>query len=203
MEPLVIVGAGGFGRELAWLAGRINRAAPAYRLLGFCDDAPGLRAGERGGLPLLGPVEQAPPGSSFFCAIGDNRARRAATARALARGLRPATLVDPSAVIAPGVRIGAGSVVGIGAVVSIGCRVGRGVIINHRVCVGHDVAIGDYAQLCPGVCVSGGCSVGEGALLGTLAGAIPLKRIGAWATVGAGAFALRDIEDGGGVVRLR
>ena len=66
---------------------------------------------------------------------------------------------------------------------------------------GHDAQIGDFAQLCPGVCL-GRCEVGEGALLGTLAGTIPLKHVGAWATLGAGSVALRDVAEGAAVVRL-
>jgi serine acetyltransferase len=92
--------------------------------------------------------------------------------------------------------------VGIGSVVSTGARLGAGVIVNHHVCVGHDVAVDNFAQLCPGVNVSGGCEIGEGALLGTNAGTIPLKRVGAWATVGAGTTALRDVADGASMVRL-
>jgi len=75
------------------------------------------------------------------------------------------------------------------------------VIVNHRVCVGHDVTVGAFAQLCPGVCVSGGCAIGEGALLGTNAGTIPLRRVGAWSVVGAGTMALWDVKDGATIVR--
>ena len=94
-------------------------------------------------------------------------------------GHEPVTVVDPSAVIAPDVEIGKGSYVGIGSVVSVGARLGQGVLVNHHVSVGHDVTVGDFAQLCPGVCLAGGCEVGEGALFGTLSGSIPLKKVGA------------------------
>jgi sugar O-acyltransferase (sialic acid O-acetyltransferase NeuD family) len=157
-----------------------------------------------GAYPLLGRVEAATKSGAevFFCAIGNNRARQAVTARALALGLKPITLIDPSAVVAPGVIIGAGGYVGIGSVVSVGSKIGDGILINHQACVGHDVTMGDFSQVCPGVCVSGGCLIGEGALLGTNAGVIPLKKIGAWATVGAGTTALRDIADGTTLIRM-
>lgn len=202
MIDLVILGAGGFAREVAWIVWRINNVQPVYRVLGFCDDAPDKKAGDLDGLPLLGPIEGLRSRVAFFCAIGRNLARQAVTARALDLGHVPESIIDPSADIAPDVQIGPGSVVGLGSVVSVGARVGGGVIINHHVCVGHDVRIGDYAQLCPGVCVSGACEIGEGALLGTLAGTIPLKKVGAWATVGAGTCAMRDIPEGATVVRV-
>ena len=204
MRKLVIVGASGFGREIAWIVERINRTTPDLVLLGFCDDAEDKQAGACGAYPLLGSVERAPAHGAefFFCAIGNNRVRQTVTARARALGLKPVTLIDPSAAVAPGVVVGAGGYVGIGSVVSVGSKIGDGVLINHQACVGHDVTMGDFSQACPGVCVSGGCLIGEGALLGTNAGTIPLKRIGAWATVGAGTTTLRDVADGASVVRI-
>lgn len=204
MRKVVIVGASGFGREVAWIVERINGVLPSFTLLGFCDDAKDKQTGACGAYPLLGRVEEAAKRGAelFFCAIGNNRARQAVTARALAAGLKPLSLVDPSAAVAPDAVIGEGSYVGIDSVVSTGARLGDGVIVNHHVCVGHDVVVENFAQLCPGVNVSGGCRLGEGALLGTNAGTIPLKRIGAWATVGAGTTALRDVADGASAVRI-
>lgn len=204
MTRMIIIGAGGFGREVAWIVERINAACPTFEVLGFCDDAEDKREGMCGKYPLLGPVESAknrfgPLG--FICAIGNNRARKTAMAGAQAMGFDPVTIVDPSALIAPGSEIGLGSYVGIGSIVSVGSRIGNGVLINHRVCVGHDVTVDDYAQLCPGVSVSGGSAIGEGALLGTGAGTIPLRRVGAWATVVAGTMALRDVADGATWIR--
>ena len=34
MRDLYVIGAGGFGRETAWLAERINRIAPVWRICG-------------------------------------------------------------------------------------------------------------------------------------------------------------------------
>lgn len=206
MQRMVIIGAGGFGREVAWVIERINAVAPTFEMLGFCDDATGKNEGFCGIYPLLGSIDKIKVqfgNVGFFCAIGNNRVRQEVTVNARAQGHEPILLVDPAAVIAPDVKIGRGGFVGIGSVVSVGSVIGEGVIVNHQVCVGHDVTVGNFAQLCPGVCVSGGCEIGEGALLGTLAGTIPLKRVGAWATVGAGMTALVNVADETTMVRLR
>lgn len=205
MQKIVIIGAGGFGREVAWVVERINAVAPTFELLGFCDDAADKREGICGKYPLLGAFDDF--GMTFgtvgfFCAIGNNRVRQEVVTAGRMMGHEPVTIIDPGSAIAPDVEIGAGTFVGIGSVVSVRATLGEGVIVNHQVCVGHDVAVGDFAQLCPGVCVSGGCEIRKGALLGTLAGTIPLKRVGAWATVGAGTVPLRDVEDGASVVRF-
>ena len=205
MRKLVIVGASGFGLEAAWIIDRINAKTPSFEILGFCDDAAGKQSGQVGKYPLLGPIESVAERFGkvgFFCAVGCNKARKALTLRAVAEGHTPVTVIDPGAVVAPGAEMGKGCYIGIGSVVSVGSRMGDGVLVNHQVTVGHDVTLGDYAQLCPGVRVSGGCEIGEGALLGSNACTIPCRRVGAWATVGANSAVMRDIEAGGGVVRL-
>ena len=205
MRKIIIIGASGFGEEVAWLIARCNAHAPAFEVLGFCDDAADKQAGVFGAYPLLGPVESVAKrfgAVGFICAVGNNMARQSLTLRAVAEGHAPATVIDPSAVVAPGVVIGDGSVIGIGSVVSTGARFGAGVLVNHQVTVGHEVTVGDFAQLCPGVRVSGGCVLGEGALLGSNACTIPCVRVGAWATAGAGTAVLRDIQDGGSLIRL-
>lgn len=205
MKRVVIVGAGGLGREIAWVVERMNAVRECFEVLGFCDDAADKQEGEVSGYPLLGKlggVRQRFGRVGVICALGSNRVRQRVVELALEEGHWLASVVDPSAVVAPGVELGEGCYVGIESVVSVGCRLGRGVLVNHKVCVGHDVEVGDFAQLCPGVCVSGGCKIGVGALLGTLAGTIPLKDVGDWAIVGAGCVAMREVEDGGRVVRL-
>lgn len=201
---LVIIGAGGFGREAAWTA-----EAAGFEVVGVCDDDPGA-APRCAGRLFLGTIEDAirdgrlqVSDTFFFVAIGKNAVRRALFGRAVACGLKPVAVVSPNAVIAPGVPMGEGSYAGTGCVISVGARIGRGVIVNNLASVGHDVTVGDFAQICPGAAISGGCTIGEEALLGTHATVIPLKRIGAGATLGAGALALRDIADGESIVRLR
>ncbi len=206
MCKLVIIGASGFGREVAWVVARVTCAKPEFELLGFSDDAEGKREGVWCGVPLLGPLEGVAARFgpvAFHCAIGNNRARQAVTARAVAAGLKPVTLIDPSAVVAPDAVVGAGCYVGVGSVVSTGARLGAGALINHQVTVGHDVTVGDFAQLCPGVRVSGGCRVGAGALLGSNSCTLPGVAMGEWSTLGAGGVLLSDLEAGGSRVRIR
>lgn len=38
MKDIVIIGAGGFGREVAWLIDDINKNEPTWNLLGYVDD---------------------------------------------------------------------------------------------------------------------------------------------------------------------
>jgi len=206
MKRIIIIGASGFGKEVAWVIARMSAASSRLVPIGFCDDAPDKQTGSFAGLPLLGSVEQAAatlPGCRFLCAIGNNRARQQVTARALAAGMLPESVIDPTAVIAPDARLEAGVYIGIGSIVSTGAVVGSGVLVNHHACIGHDACLADFTQLCPGARVSGGCALGEGALMGTNATLIPRRRMGAWSTLAAGTTAFADLPEGATIVRLR
>ncbi len=43
MKELIIIGASGFGREVAWLVERINKVNPTWKQLGFIDDNESLQ----------------------------------------------------------------------------------------------------------------------------------------------------------------
>lgn len=208
-RPLILVGAGGFAKEVAWTVARMNAAGPIFEVLGICDDSPERREGEWYGLPLLGPLESAAARLAaagvcplFHCAIGDNLRRKEVSARAQRAGWEPASVVDPSALVAPGAELGAGCYVGVGCVVSADVRIGEGALLNFQVTVGHDAVLGPYVQACPGVRISGWCVIGEGALLGSNAVIVQKRKMGAWSVLGAGTVAFRDVPEKETVVRL-
>lgn len=197
----VVIGAGGFGREVAWTA-----TESGLKVAGFCDDNPsaGWRTGET---HVLGSIEDAArrlagDEVSFVVAVGSNATRRDLFRRAEACGWTPRRVVSSRAVVAPDAILEAGCYIGPGAVVSVGASIGAGAIVNNTASIGHDAVIGDFAQICPGAAISGGCAVGNGALVGSCATAIPGVRIGENAMLGAGAVAMRDIADGATLVRL-
>lgn len=203
---LAIVGAGGFGPEVAWAARMLNRVHPTYELAGFCDDDPAKRGLHFDGLEVLGRPEQAVAALGdrpwFLCAVGDNALRASMVERLLALGWTPATVIDPTVYVAEGVVVGDGSYVGAGSILSPHAQIGAHVIINHHCSIGHDSLIASFAQVSPGGRVSGHSVLDEGALLGSNAVVAPGRRIGRFATLGACSFAMTDIPDGATAVGI-
>jgi len=191
---LIIIGAGGFGAEAAWI---LSRMADAPRLAGFCDDDPTKAGGVFNGFPLFGNLEAAAEKingpARYFCAVGNNGARKKIAARADALGWKPFSIIDPTAVAAPDAMLGKGVFLGTHAVVSCGASVGDHTLVNHNAVVGHNARVGEFAHICPGAKISGFCHVGEGAFIATNAVVIPSCNVGEWALVGAGAVVLRDL----------
>ena len=57
MNKLVIIGASGFGREVAWLVERINAVSHIWDLIGFIDDNKEIIGQDINGYKVLGTVD--------------------------------------------------------------------------------------------------------------------------------------------------
>ena len=185
-HDIMVVGAGGFGREAVWTLERINAVAPTWRVIGFADDDPAKAHGSLEGYPLLGTVEQASrdyPGARVLIAVGDN-ATREKIYRSL-RGHDFPVIIDPSAEVAPTVDVRHGTFIG-----------PKFVIVNARAGVGHDSKLGDFSQVCPGATLSGHTTLGEYAFVATNASTVPGITIGARAKVSAGTPVYRNLAEG-------
>lgn len=197
MRDLMIIGAGGFGAEAAWVvrdmaatSSRAEGLVRGWNLAGFVDSDVRKRQTVHAGYRVHGTMEQTAAAFDcrelwFFCAIGDNGARRRAAYAAQRLGWKPAVIVHPSALIADTASVLAGSYVGPGSIVSNNARVGEHVIVNMQVSVGHDVIVGDYCQLSPGSRISGFCHLEELVFVGSNAVLMPGTLVRRGATVGA------------------
>jgi len=190
---LLIVGAGGFGREVLQWA---RDAWPDHKeqIAGFLSDDPRRLDGFSTGLEILGSVEgyEKLPGDYLLLGIGVPYARHMVADRLTARGAEFVTLVHPRSVVAQSARIGKGSIVCPGAIISDSANLGRCVLLNYHASLGHDAATGDYAVLSPYATLGGGATVGDDAFLGLHASVGPGKSVGARSKVSANSCVLAD-----------
>jgi sugar O-acyltransferase (sialic acid O-acetyltransferase NeuD family) len=193
ISSLIIVGAGGAGKEAAWIAQRSGR----WHVVGFFDD--GKPVGEEivPGSKVIGSTADllAKKGdrASVHVAIGRNDVRRRIAESLLNAGYSLATVVDPTAVIAETASLGDGAYVAQFAIVGPSVKIGRGAILNVNCNVGHDAVVGDFCQICPGARVTGGATLGPGAFIGSNAVVLPGGSVGDWATLAAGSLAANEI----------
>jgi sugar O-acyltransferase (sialic acid O-acetyltransferase NeuD family) len=199
-EPLVIIGAGGLGREVAEAVRAVNEARPTWHLLGFLDDSPDVPR-RLDGHPVLGPLawlDRLPTAKVVVC-VGSptrNHLRGEVVARLGIATDRYATIVHPAAVVPPGTRIGAGSVLLASVVITAPIAVGSHVVVMPGTIFTHDDVIDDFATFAAGGHLAGGVLVGTGAYIGC--GALVREHIsvGAGAVIGMGAVVLRDVPSG-------
>lgn len=197
MKDLIIFGASGFGREVAWLVERINKAEPTWNLLGFLDDNETIQGSEINGYEVLGKAEDAVkyPGAYFVCAVGASRIREKIVnhLKTINPGILFGTLIDPSVEISDLVTVGEGTIICAHSIITVNIEIGSHVIINLDCTVGHEAVLNDFVTLYPSVNVSGITNIGHAVELGTGMQIIQGKIVGEYSIVGAGAVVVRDI----------
>lgn len=198
---IVIIGCGGFGREVLSIIEACQRAGADLQAAGFVDDAPSpasLAAVDQLGSRYLGTTAQlglVGNDHEFVVAVGAPQAREAIVGR-LGGAARYATLVHPDSTVGSAVTLGQGTVVAPGARLSTQITVGQHVHIDQNATIGHDASIGSFSRLNPQSCVSGAVQVGERVLIGAAATVLQGRSIEPDAVVGAGAVVTRDVPAG-------
>lgn len=197
-RPLVIVGAGGHGREMLDI---VDARGRRREFAGFVDDADltvvALERLAARSAEVAGGVEWlVRAGLDYVVGIGSSAARRDIVRRLAGAAGRPVTLVHPTASVGSVPRLGEGVVIGAHATITTNVVLGHHTHVNVGCAVQHDSQLGDFVTVSPGVFINGDVVIGSDVFLGT--GAIVTRgtTIGDGATIGAGAVVLGDVAPG-------
>lgn len=198
MKDIVIIGAGGFGREIAWLIEDINNRNKEWNLLGFIDDNVEIHGDIINGYSVLGGFEFFKDNKEVYytCAIGNSNVRKIIVeSKCKPLGLKAATLIHPSVVMSNRFNnIGEGSIICASSIITVNVDIGRYSIINLDCTIGHDVILESYSTIYPSVNISGNCTISECTEIGTGTQIIQGKNIGSNSIIGAGSVVIRDIN---------
>jgi sugar O-acyltransferase (sialic acid O-acetyltransferase NeuD family) len=197
MKRVVIIGAGGHGREVAEILRQQQARKPDFDLHGFVDDDASLHGKTVDGLTVLGDWSWFQKANrdevSVICAAGMPEVRKHLADCAEDLGLSFASAVSPFAHVSAMAKIGKGVMIFPFAFVSTAAEIGDHTIVHVSTFVGHDAKIGRCSMIAPGANVAGNVSVGEGCWLGIGSSIIQGKAIGEWSFIGAGAAVTRDV----------
>jgi sugar O-acyltransferase (sialic acid O-acetyltransferase NeuD family) len=200
IQEIAVYGAGGFGREVAWLVHSCNQQKEQCRMACFVDDNPTMHGKILNEIPVLSldGARKRFPAAKFVSAIGNPQVRETVMERVASLGLGTATLVHTNVECSQWVEIGQGTVICAGTTLTTNITLGRQIQINLHCTVGHDVIMGDYTTLAPGVHVSGWVHFGRRVYVGTGAVIINGTRanpltIGDDAVIGAGACVTQSV----------
>jgi sugar O-acyltransferase (sialic acid O-acetyltransferase NeuD family) len=206
---LVVIGAGGFAREVKWLIEEIDRSGGDVCFAGYVvTDL--SRVGEFDSrAEILGDYTWLRANHSSFdgLAIGiGTPAVRLKVARELLpefpSHLWPA-LVHPNVMFDRATtEIGAGAMLCAGTVGTVNLKLRSFSLVNLCCTLGHEADVGEGCVLNPTVNISGGVTLEEGVLIGTGAQVLQYLRVGAGATIGAGSVVTKDVVAGATVVGI-
>lgn len=194
LSRIVIVGAGGFGREVLQWA-RDAWPARGSMLAGFLSVDRDILDGHQCDLPILDDPDGFRPkaGDGLLLGIGIPGVRRRVAEALVRRGATFLSLVHPTAIVARTAAVDAGAIVCPFAVVSDAARVGRCALVNYHASLAHDARVGDYAVLSPYATLGGGASIGDDAFLAMHASVAPSRHVGERSKVAANSCALADV----------
>lgn len=188
--PIVIIGAGGFAREVySWAA-----HDPMFSVVAFVDEK--RTVPEIYGLPVFKSFPKNLK-AKFLVAIGDPVARARMWDKAIKAGLQPSqSLIHRSAVVGIEVYNKLGCIICPGVILTTNIKIGRGAILNINSTVGHDCNLGEFVTVSPGANISGNCDIGDFSYIGTNASLREKISMGKGSTAGMGAVVLKSIPKG-------
>jgi sugar O-acyltransferase (sialic acid O-acetyltransferase NeuD family) len=198
MKDLIIVGAGGFGRDLYYIITESIGYNSEFRVLGYIDDDLDSMNGFSDYPKLIGKISthEVLKNQIFICSIANIKHRVKIIESLSIKGAFFTNIIHSSARIANSSKLGIGSI--IGPLVSIGadsriqnhCILQTGVIIGHDVIVGEYSRIDNYSILVAGVVLEKFCTIHSNSVINTN------LKINENAIVGACSFVIKNVERG-------
>lgn len=199
MKDIIIVGAGGFGREAVDLIRDINKVEETWSIKGFIDDNLHALDHVRCKYSIIGTIKDWQPKGEEYYVIGiaSPKTKEIVTNMLIERGAKFATLIHPFASISEEAEIGEGSVITGG---SVGCcaKIGKFVNIAGSM-IGQDSEIGDYSTT-TGFTNIVSAYLGKRVMVGSHAVVLNRIKIGDDAVVGTGSIVFRNVKAGTKVI---
>ena len=197
-REIVIVGAGGFGREVLDVLRAQNWNHETLKFAGFVSD-------EKPDPALLGRIKANWLGSvddflsnnvpmSFALGIGNPFTRMQLAEQFEAAGHEPVTLIHPSATFGADVTLGAGVFVASHVSITTNVKIDDHSHINVNSTISHDCQISRFVTISPSCSVLGSVTLQERVMLGANCAILPGLTVGEGAVVGAGAVVISDVD---------
>lgn len=198
MKDIVILGVGGFAREILTLIKDINKQKLTWNILGFIDND-AQRGSIINGYPVFGNDNDLLSYSkplSVAVAFGDPKLKMKVQNKLSSNlNLEFPAIIHPGVIIGDSeyVKIGKGCIVCAGNILTTNIELKDFVTLNLMCTVGHDTVIGNYSTFMPSVNISGEVSIEDKVYVGTGAKIINQLSIGEYTIVGAGAVVSKSL----------
>ncbi len=195
MKDILIVGAGGLGREVLQWVKDINAVAPTWRIKGFLDDNPATLDGVDCDYPVVGTIGEWTPAEDevFVCAVADCATKEQVVSSLQARGAQFESVIHPTATIGDHNHLGEGFIAFPGSVITVNASIGDFVtLLNSQ--LGHEARVGDFSTISSYCDITGGVTLGKRVFLASHVTIVPGRRVGDDAYLGAGSVVFSDVQ---------
>lgn len=194
MDNIIIIGAGGFGREVYYWA-KDTFSNQEFKIKGFLSNNPRDLDNFDIDVPILEDANtyKIEEKDRFIFAIGDIDTKKRIVTNLKNQGAKFMTLIHPTAVVAKSAYIGEGVIICPFALVSSHVELQDFVMMNFYSSCGHDAKVGKYSILSPYATLNGFTILEPEAFLGTHATVIARKKVGYRSKVSANSVVMHDV----------
>lgn len=194
-KELLLIGAGGAGKELAFCL----EDSLEWDVLGFVDDTMKPKTIVNN-LTVFGNIDwlQGFKGNVAICIVNNPQMKRLIVRKLRIDNpeMKFPVVLNHNSIYSRSVEYGEGVVVAQPYnYLTVNIKIGNFVWINTRNDIGHGVEIGDYTTVFSRVNFGGEVKIGENCVIGTGVTFKPNTQVGNNVTVGAGAVVVKDIPD--------
>ena len=168
MKQLLILGAGGMGKEVYYIACHSIGYGTEFEVKGFLD-FPNPDWNTDIYPPILGPEDgyEIKHDDVFTCSIGDVRLKRKVCEKMKSRGAIFQTLIFNNVELRENVTIGSGCIIDSGAIIGSDSVIGENCLIQVSSVIAHDCVVGNYSRIDSRAFLVGGVVVGNGVTVHT------------------------------------
>ena len=196
LKDIVIVGAGGCAREVAWLLEENNREKKEWNILGYV--AYQDTTYERD-YPVLGDdewLQNQTRDMAVVIAVGNGELRRQIFEKIChMKNLSFPTIISNKALVSNYVQIGQGTIICAGVTVTVDIKIGDFCYFNLNSTISHDCVIEDYVTVYSDVSISGNVTVKKFATLGAGTKVKQGLSIGENSVTGIGSVVVKNVTD--------
>lgn len=170
MKDLIVIGSGGFSKQVIEIIEQLNLITEEYNLIGIIDDNKSLIGTEILGYEVIGDTNYINKLSKHrkiygVIAIADGLVRNNIASKL--NEVQWINLIHPSAVISKYNIMGVGNIICAGVIVNPDLQMGNHSHINIGSTLGHDVSILDFVTVMPGSRISGNVTIKSNSMIGT------------------------------------
>lgn len=200
MKNLIIIGVGGFAREVYFHAQNSIGYGTEFVIKGFLDGTVKLLEAEYKKLQLsvLGDVNTYEPQTDdvFVIAIAKPSAKEEIAKIMDAKGIEWWNLIHKTALVHPQAHLGKDIILSMGVGIGPDTNIGNHILINTYSAVGHDTVIGDYSSVMSYVDITGNNKIGRFTYWGSGAHIHPGLIVEDNAVIGMGSIVIKKVKRG-------
>lgn len=198
MKNLILIGAGGFGREIYDFCTQTEEYNKEFVVKGFLDSNPEAMSGFENYPPILNSVEEyeIEEDDVFVCSIGSVKLKKKNINLIQNKGGEFISIIHPTAIINSNVKLGKGVLILSYTNIKSDSQIGDYVTIQPHCVLGHDVKIGEFCHLNSFSFMGGNSILEDEVLLNTKSTILPNVKIGMGSTVGVSSVVIKNVKSG-------